>query len=548
MNRAIVTRAHRLRLAVNAAEAAQLEDFVQARQKAWNWALAMLKDLWGLDRCADRLRALDQPGQPYRGVDKFTLITLFAQEKESLDWTAGVPSRLFEYAFEDLMAAISAYLSNREPGGRKVGFPEFIGARDANTFTVRDNISLTKDKNGHKGTISLPRLSPLRVCGSSTHLLGQMAKLEGKIKEATVSRVSGRWYASVTIERLAQEDRLNPTTLKPADSVGMDLGLTTYAVFSDGRTIANPRFATAHKRRERHRARGVGRKQAPRDLVFNQTGVMPPKSNRQINSEGDLVRYHTRNRQRRTTFAAQNAATLLPHYKVIGAETLAVSNMVKNHCLARAISDAGWSGSLKALESRAQDQGCLIIKSDRFLPSTQLCSACGYQNKALKGFKALKIRSWVCPQCGVVQARDTNSALNLRPTPAQIAMAYQVQLDQISKYEKGRQKRAERAALAAKTKAANDQARKERSERRQAAKALATTQAQNSTNPSTTPVLGPIGTAVDQIPGETQNRAWRADKTGSASAARNSRISTSLKEARTDHLAEGHLGSTSPPS
>ena len=74
MSRAVITRAHRLRLQVNAREAAQLADFARARQKAWNWALAMLKDLWGLDRCADRLRAADQPGRSYRGVDKFTLI------------------------------------------------------------------------------------------------------------------------------------------------------------------------------------------------------------------------------------------------------------------------------------------------------------------------------------------------------------------------------------------------------------------------------------------------------------------------------------------
>jgi hypothetical protein len=277
---------------------------------------------------------------------------------------------------------------------------------------------------------------------------------------------------------------------------------------------------------------------------------MPPKSKRQINSEHDLATHHSRNRARRTTFAAQNAAALLPHYKVIGAETLSVANMVKNHCVARAISDAGWSGGLQALESRAQDQGCLVIKAPRFFASTQLCANCGYQNQALQGLKALKIRSWTCPNCGTVQARDPNAALNLKPTPAQIALAYQAALEGISKYEKGKQKRSERAALAAKTRAANDQARQERSERRQAAKALAV--AQTPANPThtlpITPVLGPARTNVDQIPGETLNRVWRADKSGPASAARNPRVLSPLAEARTDHPAEGHLGSGAPPS
>jgi putative transposase len=551
MSRAIVTRAHRLRLQVNDTEATRLEDLARARQKAWNWALATLKDLWGLDRCADRLRALDQQGQPYRAVDKFTLITLFTQNKESLDWTVDVPVRVFEYAFEDLMAAISAFLDNREPGGRKVGFPQFIPAREANSFTVRDSISLNPDQKGHKGTINLPRLAPLRVCGSTRHLLGQMAGLEGQIKEVTVSRVSGKWYASVLLERLAQRDLLDTSALGPSDSVGLDLGLTTYATFSDGHEIPNPRFATSHKRRERHRARGVGRKQSLRDLAFHQTGVMPPKSQHQLNSERDLTRYHARNRNRRTTFAAQNAAAVLPHYRVLGCETLAISNLVRNHCLARAISDAGWAGSVRALESRAEDQGCLVVKADRFYASSQLCSNCGYQNQALKGFKALEIRAWTCPVCGTYQLRDPNAALNLKPTPAQITLAYQAALEKISKYEKSKRKRAERAAKAAKTRTANTAARQERAERRQAAKIAQASTPQLPSRPThllpLMPVLGPAKTSVDQIPGETLNRSWRAGKSGSASAARNRLGSALATEARTAILTEGLQRAPAPP-
>ena len=554
MGRAIVTRAHRLRLRVNATEAARLEEFTRARQKAWNWALATLKDLWGLDRCADRLRATDQPGQPYRAVDKFTLITLFTQNKESLDWTIGIPVRVFEYAFEDLMAAISAFLDNREPGGRKVGFPQFIPAREANSFTVRDHISLTPGKKDHKGTISLPRLTPLRVCGSTRHLLGQMAGLEGKIKEVTVSRVSGKWYASVLLERLAQRDLLDPATLTPTDSTGLDLGLTAYATFSDGHEISNPRFATSHKRRERHRARGVGRKQSLRDLAFHQTGVMPPKSQHQLNSERDLVRYHARNRDRRTTFAAQNAAAVFPRYQVLGCETLAISNMVRNHCMARAISDAGWARSIRALESRAEDQGCLVVKADRFYASSQLCSHCGYQNKDLRGFKSLKIRAWTCPVCGTYQLRDPNAAVNLKPTLAQIALAYQAQLDKISKYKKSKQKRTERAAKAVQTRTANNTARQERVARRQAAKAAQTPTSQISLRPThllpLMPVLGPAKTAVDQIPGETINRSWRAGKSGFASTARNPLglpLATEARTARPSILAEGLQRAPAPP-
>jgi hypothetical protein len=547
----MVTRAHRLRLQVNSSEAAQLEDFARTRQKAWNWALAILGEIWGLDRSADRLRALDQKGQPYRHVDKFTLIRLFTQEKESLGWSAGVPSRVTEYAFEDLMAAVSEFLKNRVPGSRKVGFPHFIPVREAVTFTVRGVVSLTPDRPKHKGTISIPLLPPLRVCGSTSHLMGQMARLDGRIKEVTVSRVSGRWYASVLLERQAQGDLVDPATITPEDTLGMDVGLTTYATFSDGSTVANPRFGTspAAKRHERHRSRGVGRKQAVRDLVFNKTGVMPPKSNRQLNSEQDLARHHSKNRDRRSTFAAQCAANVFPEIKVLGAETLSIANMVKNHALARSISGAGWSGHIKALESRAEDQGCLVVRHDRFFASTQLCSNCGHKNEALKGIKNLKTRSWTCPACGTLQLRDPNAATNLKPTAAQIATAYQTQLERISKYEKTKQKRAENAAKSARTKANNAAARKERSACRAAAKASAPVVQATPSQPlpphpsPTMPVLG-SRTSVYQIPGETQNRAWRVEK--SVLRQHHSHPGTLPEESRTAP-AEGHYVSTAPP-
>jgi hypothetical protein len=279
---------------------------------------------------------------------------------------------------------------------------------------------------------------------------------------------------------------------------------------------------------------------------------MPPKSNHQINSEQDLARYHARNRCRRTTFAAQNAAALFPRYRVLGCESLAIPNMVRNHTMARAISDAGWAGLIKALTSRAEDQGCLVIKADRFYASSQLCSVCGYQNQDLRGFKALKIRAWTCPVCGTYQRRDPNAAVNLKPTQAQITLAYQAALEKISKYEKGKQKRAERAAKAAKTRTANTTARKERAERRAAAKAAQTPTTQSSSRPThplpLMPALGPARTSVDQIPGETLNRVWRAGKSGSASAACNPLGSLLAAEARTAILAEGHYRSPAPPT
>jgi putative transposase len=163
-------RAHRFRLDLTPLQRAQVEDFAAARQQAWNWSLALVKDTLGLETAADpELAELESRG-PVRLLDRDALIRTFPKAKIALPWTRGVPSRVCEMACADLVAARSAFFSSRKATGRRVGFPRFIPAAERDGFTVRGTIRI------EDGRVVLPRMpQPLRVAGSTQRLEAALA-------------------------------------------------------------------------------------------------------------------------------------------------------------------------------------------------------------------------------------------------------------------------------------------------------------------------------------------------------------------------------------
>ena len=140
------------------------------------------------------------------------------------------------------------------------------------------------------------------------------------------------------------------------------------------------------------------------------------------------------------------AQGLVRRYKIIGIEDLAVANMVQNKKLSRAISDVAWATFIQILEEEAAKVGALIVKADRFYPSSQKCSNCGYLNKETKD---LALRLWVCPVCQYFHNdRDVNAGINLIPTSEQIA---KVLADKTVKYQAEMKRRSLRVQITAKT-------------------------------------------------------------------------------------------------
>jgi putative transposase len=207
----------------------------------------------------------------------------------------------------------------------------------------------------------------------------------------TVSRDSAaRWHISILTE-------CPDSALPQVDAaVGIDAGITTLMTLSTGEKIANPR----HERRDRHRL-----VKAQRNLSRKKKG-----SANRARAKVRVARVHARIADRRRDHLHKLSTRIIRESQAVIIEDLSVANMVRNHTLARAISDASWSEFRRMLEYKAAWYGRTVVAIDRFYPSSKTCSACG----AIAAKMPLNVRDWTCTACGAAHDRDVNAAVNIR--------------------------------------------------------------------------------------------------------------------------------------
>jgi putative transposase len=260
--------------------------------------------------------------------------------------------------------------------GRKVGHPKF------RRKLGRQSIRLTR--NGfalHRDYLYVAKVGNLKVKWSRD--------LPSVPSSVTVIRESdGRYYASFVVER---EPQRLPSSIR---EVGLDVGLASLVVTSDGDVIANPRFLRSAERRL---------KKAQRDLSRKQTG----SSNREKARHKVAVLYR-KVRDKRLDHAHKTALMLVRDNQALYAEDIAVAGLARTR-LAKSVHDAGWSQLLRLVEEKAAYYGRYFSRIGRFEPTSQVCSACG----AREGRKPLAIRKWACGACGTTHDRDVNAARNI---------------------------------------------------------------------------------------------------------------------------------------
>ena len=201
---------------------------------------------------------------------------------------------------------------------------------------------------------------------------------------------SGRWHISI---------RFDDPTIKPLPAndkaVGIDLGISSLLITSDGEKVANRKLLEKHYRKLRRLQKNLSRKKKG--------------SNNRHRARIKLARVHAQITDMRKDYLHKLTTQLVRENQTIVVEDLAVKNMVKNQKLARAISDASWAEVTRQLEYKCQWYGRDCIKIDRWFPSSKRCSNCGH----VMGKMPLNIRSWDCPECGSHHDRDINASKNI---------------------------------------------------------------------------------------------------------------------------------------
>jgi putative transposase len=246
----------------------------------------------------------------------------------------------------------------------------------------RQSIRLTRNGFGlHGQRLYVAKVGDIRVQWSR-----DLSSLPSSV--TVIREPDGRYYASFVVERAA-------TPLPACDrEAGIDLGLTSLAVTSDGEAISNPRFYRAAQRRLRR---------AQRVLSRRQKGSVNRGRARQR-----VAVVHRKVRDARLDHAHKVALRLIRDNQAVYAEDLAVAGLMRTR-LAKSVTDAGWSQLLRCIEEKAARYGRTFAKIGRFEPTSQVCSACGVKD----GLKPLRVRHWTCAACGTVHDRDVNAARNI---------------------------------------------------------------------------------------------------------------------------------------
>ena len=301
--------------------------------------------------------------------------------KAEHDWLKEVNSQSLQSALRNLDTAYANFFRNT----KAVGFPKFKSRKSGQSFLCPQHCSI----DFAKGTITIPKAKDIPAV---LH-----RKFKGTVKTVTVSMTpSGRYFASVLVDTVIQEQKTSEPVHDTA--IGIDLGIKSLAVCSDGRTFDNPKnlqrslehLALLQKRMSRKRKGSANRNKARIRVA--------------------RLQEHIANCRRDNLHKIAHALTHDSQVRTICMEDLHVKGMQRNHHLAQAVGDASFGTFLTMLEYKCRWYGVNLIKIDRFAPSSKTCGKCGYVYKGLK----LSERSWTCPECGTRHDRDFNAACNIK--------------------------------------------------------------------------------------------------------------------------------------
>lgn len=360
-----VTRAFRYELDPNNEQRTLLSKNAGAARFAWNWALtrriALFEGRTGKDRFSDAFA-------DHREWNRW--------KRENAPWTTEVSKCGPHEAFRDLDRAFTGWRRGLKRDRRRVGFPQF------KRKGLHDSFRLTGRIHVQERGVQLPRLGRVRT--------KERTAVNGRVLSATVSREAERWFVSLTVE----EERPEPV-VRLGRPVGIDLGLNSFAVLSDGERILGPK--------------PLARKLDRLKLLSKSHSRKEKGSRNKAKSARKLAKLHWRIRNQRHDFLHKLTTRLAKTKSAVVVEDLNLSGLVRNRRVSNAIADQGLGEFRRMLTYKAAWYGMRLIVASRYFPSSKLCSTCGHRLADL----ALNVREWTCPNCAAHHDRDLNAAVNL---------------------------------------------------------------------------------------------------------------------------------------
>ena len=350
---------YKYRLYPTSKQASELESTLNTCRFVYNSALQERRDAWKGNRVG---------------------ITYLQQAGELVDCKAEIPelndvhSQVLQATLKKLDRAFQNFFRRVKARNGKAGYPRFKGKNHYHSFTYPQSGFGVKD-----GKLHLSKIGDIKI---KLH-----RPIKGEVKTLTITREVDKWYACFSVEVPAPR----PKPIKSA--TGVDVGLTSFATLSNGKHVDNPKWFRDSERKLARAQKSLSRKKL--------------RSRNRNRQRVEVAKLHERVVNQRKDFHHKLSRQLVNTYDLIAYEDLNIKGMVRNHHLAKSISDAGWGQFIQFVSYKAEYAGGLAIGVNPSGTSIN-CSACGFPVA-----KSLATRVHECPNCGLVMDRDENAALNI---------------------------------------------------------------------------------------------------------------------------------------
>ena len=366
----MATKAYKFRMEPTVDQQDALLRQAAARRLVWNLAL---------DRCQSFYKE-HKKGIPWKQLSKE-----LTEYKRTRLWMSEYDAQAMQQALNDLRRA---YVNHWNPKMR-AGFPKMKRKKDTRqSFRIPQRVKVAN------GKVYVPKVGWVKIT--------QSQEIEGTTKSATFKRTAaGRWFVTLVSEFEMVECKPKVTAERVT---GGDLGLYTYLTLSDGSSVDVPKFYRKAAKKLRRAQRQLSRK------------VKGSRNREKARLAVALV--HERIANLRSNFAHQLSHKLVSTYPALALENLSIKGLARTK-QAKSMLDAAFGETLRQLKYKSLWNNTHFVQVDRFFPSTQLCSECGYQNKTL----TLSDREWQCPACETSHNRDMNASLNIRDEGIRILVA-----------------------------------------------------------------------------------------------------------------------------